>query len=260
MKHFIRRAVVAALAIGSAVLASPGCADSESMIFIRQVQARVSSGSAGCDPDASPSSLFITGGTLDVAFRLQYTAALLVGNQLVPRGNSSQLRTETSRIAIQGAVVRVQDAAGAVRWGPVTVPGSGFIDPASGATASYGVTETILLGSEFGAQLRTEILGATEPGLIKHMTAVVKVFGRTLGGLNVDSGEWQFPLSVCYGCLIAFPREADDLHAPTQPNCDLAASTGTSITPPCEVGQDDTVDCRICKQFFPSAALCEPQP
>jgi len=260
MKPFIRRAVVAALAVGTAALASPGCADSESMIFIRQVQARVSSGSAGCIANGSPSSLFITGGTLDVAFSLQYSAAILVGSQLVPRGNSSQLRTETSRIALQGAVVRVQDANGAVRWGPVTVPGSGFIDPASGANASYGVTETILLGSEFGAQLRAEILAAPEPGLIKHLTAVVKVFGRTLGGLNVDSGEWQFPLSVCFGCLIAFPREADDIHLANQPNCDLAASTGTSIAPPCVVGQDDTVDCRICKQFFPTAALCEPGP
>jgi hypothetical protein len=256
MKPFIRRAVVAVLAVGSAALTSPGCADSESMIFIRQVQARVSSGSGGCTADNSPSSLFITGGTLDVAFRLQYSAALLVGNQLVPRGNSSQLRTETSRIALQGAVVRVQDANGAVQWGPVTVPGSGFIDPASGANASYGVTETILLGSEYGARLAAELQG--QPGLIRHLTAVVKVFGRTLGGLNVDSGEWQFPLSVCYGCLISFPREADDLKLMTQPNCQLAASTGTSIAPPCVVGQDDTVDCRICKQFFPNSAICEP--
>jgi len=256
MKPFIRRAVVAALAIGAALLASPGCADSEAMIFIRQVQARVSSGAGGCVADNSPSALFITGGTLDVAFRLQYSAALLVGNQLVPRGNSSQLRSETSRIALQGAVVRVQDANGAVQWGPVTVPGSGFIDPASGANASYGVTETILLGSEYGARLAAEL--QAQPGLIRHLTAVAKVFGRTLGGLNVDSGEWQFPLSVCYGCLISFPREADDLKLMVQPNCSLAATTGTSIAAPCVVGQDDTVDCRVCKQFFPNSALCEP--
>jgi hypothetical protein len=256
MKPFIRRAVVAALAVGSAVLASPGCADSEAMIFIRQAQATVSSGSGGCVADASPSSLFRTGGTLDVAFRLQYTAALLVGNQLVARGNASQLKSETSRIALQGAVVRVQDANGSVQWGPVTVPGSGFIDPASGANASYGVTDTILLGSEYGARLAMEL--QAQPGLIRHLTAVVKVFGRTLGGLNVDSGEWQFPLSVCYGCLISFPREADDLKLMDQPNCQLAASTGTSLALPCEVGQDDTVDCRVCKQFFPNSALCEP--
>jgi hypothetical protein len=226
------------------------------MIFIRQVQARVSSGSAGCTADASPSSLFITGGTLDVALRLQYNAALLVGNQLVPRGNASQLKTETSRIAMQGAVVRVQDANGVVQWGPVTVPGSGFMDPASGTNPSYGVSETILLGSEYGARLATEL--SAQPGLIRHLTAVVKVFGRTLGGLNVDSGEWQFPLSVCYGCLVSFPREADDLKLANQPNCDLAATTGTSIPTPCVVGQDDVVDCRKCKEFFPGAAICDP--
>ncbi len=259
MKPFIRSAVVALLAVGSAALASPGCADSESIIFIRQVQAGAASGSAGCVVDNSPSSLTLTGGTLDVAFRLQYTATLLVGNQLVPRGNSSELRTETSRIALQGAVVRVQDSNGIVQWGPVTVPGSGFIDPASGSNASYGVTDTILLGSEYGKRLSEEIQASPNHSLIRHVTAVVKVFGRTLGGLNVDSGEWQFPLDVCYRCLVAFPREADDVKLMTQPNCDLAASTGTSVTAPCIVGENDTVDCRVCKQFFPGRSdLCDP--
>ena len=50
----------------------------------------------------------------------------------------------------------------------------------------------------------------------------------------------------------------DDLKLMTQPNCSLAATTGTSIAAPCVVGQDDTVDCRVCKQFFPNSALCEP--
>ena len=62
--------------------------------------------------------------------------------------NASQLRTETSRVQIEGAVVRLEDGKSTV-WGPFTVPGSGFIDPASGGTPSYGLTEAILLGSNF---------------------------------------------------------------------------------------------------------------
>src|SRR6185295_14801949 len=100
---------------------------------IRQVQAPVSSSAGGCTTQPDPSALFLASGTLDLAFRLQYSATLLVGNQLVSRGNNSQLRTETSRVQIQGAVVRVEDPTGAVAFGPVTVPGSGFVDPASGA-------------------------------------------------------------------------------------------------------------------------------
>jgi hypothetical protein len=254
MKPFLRRALMLATAVGPGVLGSPGCADSESIIFIRQVQARLASGSSGCTVDNSPSSPFLPGGTLDIAFRHEYKADLLVGNQLVPRGNSSQLRTETARVAIQGAVVRLQDASGAVVWGPVTVPGSGFIDPASGSNPSYGVTETILLGAQFGAALA----GQVGTGTVRHFVSVVKVFGRTLGGMAVESGEWQYPIDVCNGCLVAFPTEATDPNVMPTPNCDLAAGTGTSVTPPCDVGQDDTVDCRVCKQFFPGSAICEP--
>ena len=136
-------------AAGSALLGSAGCAETESMLFIRQAQARVASGATGCTVDSSPSSLFITEGTLDLAFRTEYTAALLVGNQLVARGNASQLRTETSRVQIEGAVVRLENGVNTV-WGPFTVPASGFIDPATGPTPSYGLTEAILVGSDYG--------------------------------------------------------------------------------------------------------------
>jgi hypothetical protein len=255
MKPSLRRAVVAVLTIGASALGGSGCADSESMLFVRQVQKPALSGTT-CTVDSTTSSDTIPSGLLDVAFRLQYTASLLVGNQLVPRGNSSQLRTETSRIAIQGSVVRVQDSNGVVRWGPVTVPGSGFIDPASGTNPSFGVTDTILLGSELGAQLAAD--PQVQMGLVRHLTSVVKVFGRTLGGLNVDSGEFDFPLTVCYRCLIQFPPDAQDPRAAVIPNCNLAPATGTTLTPPCQFGQDDNIDCRICKQNLPGSALCDP--
>ena len=237
------------------LLGTSHCAESESILFVRQVQARTGSGEMGCIADNSPTSLRLTSGALDVAFRLQYTADLLVGSQLVPRGNASQLRTETARVAIEGSVVRVEDAGGIV-WGPVTVPGSGFIEPANGTTPSFGVTQTILLGAEFGATLKASLMN--QPGLVRHFTAIAKVFGRTLGGMSVETGEWQFPLNVCYGCLISFPSEAINTTLAVKPNCDLPAATGTAIAAPCAVGQDDVVDCRVCKQFFPNAAICEP--
>jgi hypothetical protein len=86
----------------------------------------------------------------------------------------------------------------------------------------------------------------------------VKVFGRTLGGMSVESGEWRFPINVCYGCLVVFPPEANDPKVMPQPNCGLSAVTGTSVVHPCIVGQDDTIDCRVCKETFPRGALCEP--
>lgn len=225
------------------------------MLFVRQAQARVASGANGCTVDNSPSSLFITEGTLDLAFRTEYTAALLVGNQLVARGNSSQLRTETSRVELQGAEVRLEDGTTRV-WGPFTVPGSGFIDPANGATPSYGLTETILVGSSYGAELAKEL---RQTLAVRRFTSVVKVLGKTLGGTPVESGEWRFPLTICYACLVGFPPEANDPKL-SRPNCDLPAGTGTTVAAPCALGQDDTVDCRVCKTSVSPTdiGLCQP--
>jgi hypothetical protein len=255
MKRVVRWLFVAAA--GSALLGAAGCAESESMMFIRQAQARVSSGATGCSVDNSPSSLFITEGTLDLAFRSEYTAALLVGNQLVARGNSSQLRTETSRVQLEGAVVRLEDGRSTV-WGPYTVPGSGFIDPATGSNPSYGLTETILVGSAYGNELIRQG-DIRRDQSVRRLTAVVKVTGHTLGGLAVESGEWRYPLSVCYGCLVTFPPDANDPKL-TRRNCELPAGTGTTVAAPCVLGQDDAVDCRICKLSVRAqdVALCEP--
>jgi hypothetical protein len=253
MESTNRRLLLGLTALVPALAAGPGCADSESMLFIRQVQARVA---GQCTTDNSPSSLSIGRGSLDLAFQRQYRATLLVGNQLVPRGNSSQLRTETARIQLQGAVVRAEDTNGNVAWGPVTVPGSGFIDPASGADATYGVIDTVLLGSDLTTPLAAQLMG--DKGLIRYFTAIARVFGRTLGGMSVESGEWRYPINVCYGCSIVYPPDAIDPKAMPIPNCDLPFMTGMTGTKPCIVGQDDTVDCRVCKESHPSDPLCEP--
>jgi hypothetical protein len=254
MESFTRRMLFGAMALAPALLAGPGCADNESTIFIRQVQAHVA---GSCGVDNSPTSLAVLRGSLDLAFQRQYRADLLVGNQLVPRGNSSQLRTETARVEIQGTIVRAEDASGAVVWGPVTVPGAGFIDPASGSNPNYGVVDTVLLGSDLGATLVDPLM--MNRGVVRYFTSVAKVFGRTLGGMSVETGEWRFPISVCYGCLVVFPPDATDPKInPPLPNCLLSLTSGTNVVHPCIVGQDDAIDCRVCKETFPTGPLCEP--
>ena len=243
----------AAIALAPALLAGPGCADNESSLFIRQAQVHVP---GSCPVDNSPTSLAILRGQLDLAFQQQYIADLLVGNQLVARGNASQLRTETARIELQGTIVRVEDTSGAVVWGPVTVPGTGLVDPASGANPNYGVIDTVLLGSQLGSTLTGQLMGT--PGLVRYFTSVARVFGRTLGGMSIESGEWRYPINVCYGCLVVFPPEAIDPKIMPTPNCANSATTGTGVVHPCIVGQDDLIDCRVCKESRPGDPLCEP--
>src|SRR5882757_5425154 len=182
MEPLIHRMLFGAMALAPVLVAGTGCADSESMLFIRQAQALVA---GKCTVDNSPSSVSLLHGSLDIAFQSQYRADLLVGNQLVPRGNSSQLRTETARVQIQGSIVRAEDANGALAWGPVTVPGSGFVDPASGADASFGVISSVLLGSELAASIGPQL--QADRTLVRHYTSVARVFGRTLGGMAIES-------------------------------------------------------------------------
>jgi hypothetical protein len=84
------------------------------------------------------------------------------------------------------------------------------------------------------------------------------VFGHTLGSQAVDSGEFRYPITVCYGCLIYYPSEANDPKITPNPNCDLPMATGSSTSVGCSPGQDEMVDCRVCKATFPSDPICEP--
>jgi hypothetical protein len=257
MNVVVRRTLLGAIVVASSVLCGPGCADNESTIFIRQVNIPISSGS-GCTVEASPTNPFITRGLLDIAFRNQYVATLLVGNQLVPRGSATQARTETARVAIQGSVVHaVDNATGEIVFGPKTVPGSGFIDPATGSNASYGLTDTVLFGIDPTSAASTDFDQRVRAGGGHSVTAFVRVFGRTLGGMDVESGEWQFPVSVCYGCLVSYPPDASNPGL-GMPNCDAPVATGTTLDTPCAIGQDSSVDCRLCRQVLGAAPICEP--
>jgi hypothetical protein len=250
---------VAAILASAAAVGSLGCNNSESVIFIRQVNLPQSSGSSGggCVAQANPEGPFIAHGTLDVAFRTEYVAALVVGSQIVTSGSRTQLRTETARVRIEGIEARVEDAAGALAWGPHTIPATGFIDPATGTEPSYGIVDGTLVGADFGARMAL-LLAGDRSRTGRHFTSISKVFGHTLGQQAVESGEFHFPINICYGCLILYPSEANDTKVLPNPNCDLPQATGSSTNVGCNPGQDETIDCRVCKAKYPSDPICEP--
>lgn len=258
MKRFVRHLLVSAtFASALALGAAPGCADNESSIFIRQAQLPVA-GQQGalCTIDSSPTSLFITHGALDVAFSTQYTAFLLVGNQLVQRGESTTVKTETSRVRLEGSEVSLEDAAGNTIAGPFTVPGTGFVDPAVGGTPSFGLMDTVLVDSRTGQALRAQ-LQAQPRGTLRRFTAHVKAFGTTLGGISVESGDFTFPIDVCFGCLVSFPPDASN-PALNYPNCSGTTTGGTTTIVPCYMGQDTPIDCRLCQSYLGQSDVCQP--
>ncbi|MRG94574.1 hypothetical protein [Polyangium spumosum] len=226
------------LALGAVL--GPGCAENESSLFVRGV---LKFDEDTCEIDADPSSPVLLRGVLDVAFATEYSAALLVGNQMVRRGNAATLRTETSRVVFESADVHTFDAAGN-ELGAFTAPATGFVDPSTGAEPGFGFAHVVLVDSGSSAAA----LGDSNTPV--EVVARVIVRGHTLGGEEAATGEFQWPIDICRGCLVFFPPEADD---PTiaGPDCMNRTDGPTSA---CRIGMDGFVDCRVC----PGLAVCTP--
>jgi hypothetical protein len=238
-----------AVACGTlAAVASVGCADPETSIFI---QHNLKIESPACVARSDPEATSLGSGLLDVAFNLEYTASLLVGNQLTPRGEKPKLRPETMRVQLRGAEVMLTDLQGNVIEDSFSVPGTGFIDPSAGENPGYGVTFAELIPATVGDRLRRQL----EPvgrGASRTVIAEVRVFGDTLGGAEVESGPFIYPITVCYGCSVFFPLDA--LQATN--NQQLCTNVGDfSGEFACRMGQDEGTDCRLCVGDYPEVCL-----
>lgn len=228
-----------------------GCADNESSIFVRGVLAPPAAAAGGqCVYTPDPSQPQVMQPTLDVGFRGTYLGAVLVGNHLVTRQDRDQARTETSRVQFQGATVSVIDARSGATISSFTTLATGFADPAQGNQPGYG-TVLLTLVNEDATRSLGEV-GAEGAKLISRF----RVFGKTLGGVEVESNEYQLPIDVCVGCLVTFPADSEDkalAASEGKPNC-RAASAGSTVAQPCAVGQDVPIDCRLCQ----GNPLCDP--
>jgi hypothetical protein len=245
----LRRGLIALSGALVSAVAAPGCADSESMLFIRQVMYRTP---PDCSSRAEADGLAILTGVLDISFRSEYNATMLVGNQLVSRGSTDLLRTETSKVALNSAEVIVQ-LADETPLNSYTVPVAGFVDQGQGQEPGYGVVALPIIDAKAISVLKSLRQKTLDEGKPARVVSRIKVSGRTLGGNTIQSGEFQFVTNVCYGCLISFPAEADDPNTPDV-DCGLVSSTTTLSTTnaPCLAGQDAVVDCRTCNKTNPA--------
>jgi hypothetical protein len=237
--------------IGGVLL--PACAHDDSTIFVQSVLApQLVAPGTGCAYTNDPTQPTIDEGLLDIDLRDSYSAAFLLANQLVPRGDPSAPQTETSFVNIKGAVVRITDAAsGALVSPPFTSLASIVISPAQGSTPGYGaITDITLLDQTTVANLGALINGE------RRLLVFTKFFGTTLGGQYVESNDFQFPIDVCSGCLISF--SAADISSKCQNvNCFGNSTTmmGSTVTVPCNF-EDFAVDCSACKG--PIGTPCNP--
>ncbi len=242
-----RRSIVSVVVAAAAVAAAASAcvANNGSILVLGVLAPPTVSGSAGaaCLYTPTQTGPYLSYGVLDVAFAEQYVPVVLVGNQMVCRGDPAQFKVETDRVTLQGAIVRITDASGS-QLTSYTVLGSGFVDCSSGGTMGLGTYATTMIDPSTINTIR-QALGSTV-GASKRLVSYIKVYGITTGGQHIESGEFSFPINACLGCLVTFPVGSSDPSQP-QPNCLATSSTGGSISTPCVMGQDQLIDCRLCQ-------------
>jgi hypothetical protein len=236
---------VSLLCGGVAVMSA--CKHNDSTLFVQSVLAAqpVSAG-AQCSFTSDPTQAHISSGALDIGFRTEYDPTYLIGNQSVPEVNSQQLQTETDIITVQGAIVRITDAAGN-QLNTFTRLAAATVYPSSGSVPGYSpITVTTIDSTTI--MNNANLLANTANGGHTRLVTYVKFFGQTLGGNSIESEEFEFPVDVCLGCLVQFTGADDDPNF-AQPNCERAAgntATSSSLPSPCVQGQDFGVDCSLC--------------
>ena len=230
MKRVCGRVFAGLSLLLGAVAGFPACVHDNSAIFVRDVLAPILVTNNGpCGYSSDPAQAYISSGVLDIGLRSQYDPTYLIANQLVPEVNSAQLQTETSIVAIQGAVVRITDSAG-TQLRTFTRLASTSINPATGGVPTYGaVTVTTLDALTISSNADIQKTVVAENGTVRLVT-FVRFFGQTTGGKSVESGEFEFPVDICRFCLV---------------RCMGAGSSTGATSNPCTIGQDApaTLDC-----------------
>jgi len=248
MKRLLRP-LLATLVVGAAAGAlATGCVDNDSTLFI---MGALAGKPPQCEFRNEPNNLFLPSGVLDLAFSTEYKAVLLVGNQYSPRGKKDQLRTETTMVNLRGAEVVLTTDRGEPVGGAFSVVGSGFADSAIGEDPGWGLFSATLIPGSTGDGLKRALeAGGADPSAIaaadpsQTIVATVRVFGDTTGGQEIESGEFTFPIRVCYGCLIVF-TVVDAATGRCVPTTEEVAIGG------CFPGQDAIIDCRACAATEP---------
>ncbi len=242
---------VAGLAASAVV---PACADNNQTVFIRGFLApSANRQNSICLYTDDPQQPQLFNSRMDVGITDSYFAVILFGNQMNPRGDPQNNRAESNRIQIFGGVVRVENPDGSL-INEFTSASVGFADPQNNNSPDYGVTGMVVIDAP-----TKNIIAAGLPnrGVSKTVIINIKLFGKSLGGEDVETGEFKQPMQVCNGCLVDFSSGNEET-SKIQPNClkPLAAGgAGGGGGTPCFGGQDELTPCQTCIR---SRKVCDP--
>jgi len=230
------RSIVVAPLLAIACGASTALDSASTDVFVRGIlRPPERTTNAACVYSSDRAKAIFASGLVDVSLAQSYKPTLLVGNARRSGG------VDDGRVTITGASVRVADFGGAT-IGAFTSVASGFIDGATSEPA-YATYEVELLDAATTAAIAKQLAHGTLRFLV-----TITLEAKTASGDAFPSIPYQFPIDVCRGCLVTFPPESVDrvLEMRTgKTNC--AAPLTSDIVIPCVPGQDQPIDCRLCR-------------
>lgn len=171
----------------------------------------------------------LTSGYYNLDYPAGYRIFPLYRNQLLSR--ATDVRADPNGVLIQGAEVTLTDQAGtplalAGVPNPFTIAASTFIHSGDVGQPGQAVGELEVIPDAY----RSALIAAGAAGTI---LAKVKIFGRTSGNIDIQAGDWQWPINLCRDtCLFQClgPDETTEVLA-CSPGQDFTSKVICTTTP-----------------------------
>lgn len=188
------------------LLAMVGCAPGNPGLFISNVVAP----NDQCLYDTSNATFFR--GFFDTAIENNsYEAVLVFNNQLLnlaqSGGSGFPVMADPNVINVHSLEIELRDGGGAalaITAPAFTVPVGGTAIPSGdGMTVGAGLGAVTLIPRGYAGELAG--IAGTNGSIVVSMRAI----GQTLGGAEVVSSEFYFPIHFCSGCLLTCLRDSD---------------------------------------------------
>lgn len=244
----------------AAVAAGPGCVGEEFSQVLTIVGNKAPS--PACDIDGAETGIYKTRGTVDLVLTSQYAFHAIVKNNMpsslaVQKRANTDARLEANVVHLNKAEITYKYPGDAPAFTAAPKGGSAFIAQTVNPGLSAAVTIPVVEAAV--ATAISEALGVrdgTNPTPEGTVVVTIQIVGTMLDGSPLKSHSFDFPIRFCKGCLLTFPAEAK--LGEGNPNCRNEDQVPTER--PCAIGQDDFVDCRICKERKTIAERndCEP--
>lgn len=155
-----------------------GCADDNVSVFITGM-AIPSVNDGVCEYNSGST---LSSGIYDPSRGDSYILYATVQNALIPRAN--ELRPETNGVFITDAIVNIVDPNTGGSITEYSVPATGYIAPGgSSVVAMEAIPPTV------------DVSGSAQ------VILQISLVGQTQGEIEIETGSFSWPVSVCLGCL-----------------------------------------------------------